>query len=200
MFCLVWFCIGKLMRLCVHAQLPPGGVRGWRACGHTPSLVAPTRGVPPAEYRKAAPPTYLLVYNRLDACHPTVGVVRGHLYRGSCACAYRLTEPLRLPAQVAAPDSSQRESPLTHARAVNAPAQVSSKRFSRFRDVESARVMPYINTRIDDEYLINVQWLMHQVKLLFPVRPLALTLSPPQPYPVEVKHCWFGAALRVKDT
>lgn len=47
-----------------------------------------------------------------------------------------------------------------------------TKRFSRFRDVESARVMPYINTRIDDEYLVNVQWLMHQVKLLFPVRAL----------------------------
>ena len=42
----------------LQAQLPPGGIQGWRACPHA-QPGCPTRGAPPAEHRKAAPPTYL---------------------------------------------------------------------------------------------------------------------------------------------
>jgi hypothetical protein len=52
--------------------------------------------------------------------------------------------------------------------------QIRTKRYPMFKTIEPARVMQYINTRIDDEFYINVQWLLHQVKLLFPVRPRRL--------------------------
>ena len=44
-----------------HARLPPGGVQvqRWRACAHTPSRVAPTRGASTSCTRKTAPLTSL---------------------------------------------------------------------------------------------------------------------------------------------
>jgi len=46
---------------------PSGGVQGWRACAHTSSRVAPTRGAPPAA---PARQLHLLTYMRLCNSRP----------------------------------------------------------------------------------------------------------------------------------